>query len=226
MGTDIHVVIQRQESGGGWLEVVYQREPYTFEKDQTNIAGIPVAPTGFDDRNYDLFAILGNVRNGHGFAGVEICSGWPFISDCRGLPVDITEDTVAPNPRYPEDGPRSIGYHSFTWVSLDELKSFDWDGTMTMQTGCVAAKDYEALGPGETPQKYCGGVNGPHVHIYQPDDYREKKSASALVAQPYVRMRWPESARVATSDWPGRVIPWLEELADGRPLRLVIGFDS
>jgi hypothetical protein len=39
-------------------------------------------------------------------------------------------------------------------------------------------------------------------------------------------MGWPETARSATYDWPGKVIPWLEQLAAGRPLRLVIGFDS
>lgn len=43
---------------------------------------------------------------------------------------------------------------------------------------------------------------------------------------PYIQTSWKESARVATGDWLGQVIPWLEMLAEGKPLILVMGFDS
>ena len=83
-------------------------------------------------------------------------------------------------------------------------------------------------------------VSGPGVTIFNEDSYRTlqsdiaKASNNAGVAvglvlpaiDPYVRMSWTETAREATNDWPGKVIPWLDSLSDGRPLRLVLGFDS
>ncbi|WP_206689631.1 hypothetical protein, partial [Streptococcus pseudopneumoniae] len=49
---------------------------------------LPVAPLALSNRNYDLFGIIGNVRNGTGFAGVVLGTGWPSIADHRGLPED------------------------------------------------------------------------------------------------------------------------------------------
>ena len=43
------------------------------------------------------------------------------------------------------------------------------------------------------------------------------------VKDPYGK-EW--TAREATGDWPGKVIPWLRKLAKKRPLRLLMGFDS
>jgi hypothetical protein len=39
-------------------------------------------------------------------------------------------------------------------------------------------------------------------------------------------VQWMETAREATGDWAGTALPWLEEIAGGKQLRLVIGFDS
>jgi len=73
MGTDIHPIVQVRREGT-WQNV-------TIPEDGRygNI---------LDGRWYDLFAILGNVRNGRGFAGVVTGSGFVPISDCRGIPED------------------------------------------------------------------------------------------------------------------------------------------
>ena len=57
MGCDIHIVIQRQEAGE-WREVPYQG-PF-WREDAAPKAGIPIAPDGFDGRNYNLFGLLAN----------------------------------------------------------------------------------------------------------------------------------------------------------------------
>lgn len=68
MGTDIHSVAQVRKDGK-WLTVLQ------------DVCG--------DGRNYDTFAMLANVRNGRGFAGVKTGDGFPFIAEPRGLPDDF-----------------------------------------------------------------------------------------------------------------------------------------
>lgn len=224
MGCDIHIVIQRQDADGTWRDIVWQDAPWRDE--DKPIDGIPVAPKRFASRNYNKFAILADVRNGVGFAGIKMGEGWPSIAPDRGFPDGFIDESVAPNPQWPEDGPRSLGDHSFTWIGLDELKAFDWDGTVSWLYGCVPADEYERLSAAnERPTSYSGDISGPGIRVYDPDDYKASKAAGSLCKRPYVRMGWPMSAREATG-WPDEVIPWLETLADGHPLRLVMGFDS
>jgi hypothetical protein len=219
MGCDIHIVIQCQEPDGAWQNVPWQSDLSWTNKDYRDKhfkADVPVAPDAFDSRNYNNFAILADVRNGHGFAGIKTGEGWPSIAPHRGLPEGVAE---------PDD--YSLGDHSFTWVSLDELKAFDWDGTVSWLYGCVTADEYERLSVmGKSPESWSGDISGPGIRVYEPDDYKREKLAHTLVERPYVRMGWPETARDATGDWIGTVAPWLDELAAGRPLRLVMGFDS
>lgn len=69
MGTDIHLMLQVKQ-GGNWLDI----EPCA----------------GWSrPRNYDLFAILANIRNGSGFAGVPTGEGFVPISEPRGIPQDL-----------------------------------------------------------------------------------------------------------------------------------------
>ncbi len=227
MGCDIHIVIQRQEADGSWIELPWQREPYTFKGARPAVNGFPVAPACFSDRNYDLFAILADVRNGSGFAGIKTGEGWPSIAPDRGLPDGFDSNAVLPCPMYREYGPRYIGDHSFTWVSLDELKAFAWDTVSTRLYGVVSADDYERLSASnQAPTSYCGDTSGPGIKVYSPEAYAKAKANGTLVKRPHVRMHWMETAREATNDYPSVVIPWLDSLADGKPLRLVIGFDS
>ena len=74
MGTDIHLVVQVRRDGAWHFVDIPKEERYG------NI---------LDHRWYDLFSILGNVRNGYGFAGVTTGSGFVPISDQRGLPKDF-----------------------------------------------------------------------------------------------------------------------------------------
>jgi hypothetical protein len=221
MGTDIHIVIQRR-GDSGWEEIVWRGRPGTAD-------GIPVCPRGFDDRNYDLFAIIGGVRNGRGFAGVKTGSGWPTIASCRGLPDDFTEDTVAAHPDYPEEGPRNLGDHSQTWVTLDELRAFPWDDVRATLCGVISADEYaERVCAGETraPAQWSGGISGPGIAVYDEAAWKNLLSGETIATKPYVRVQWMETAREATGDWAGTALPWLEEIAGGKQLRLVIGFDS
>lgn len=223
MGCDIHITIQRQDDDCSWREVRYQ-SVWQYDGAPKALDAIPIAPDSFLSRNYDTFAILADVRNGVGFAGIKMGEGWPSIAPDRGFPPDFDAENTLPSDQ--DDEPKYMGDHSFTWVGLDELKAFDWDGTLSWLYGCVPADEYERLSAvNERPHGYCGGISGPGIRVYEPDAYKAAKATSTLCARPYVRMGWPMSAREATR-WPDEVIPWLESLADGHPLRLVLGFDS
>lgn len=228
MGCDIHIAIQRQGPDGVWVEIAYTSFANDVQQQNSAMARptLPVAPVGFDWRDYSLFGILADVRNGVGFAGIITGEAWPSITRGRGWPEGFARGRALPEPEYDEDEPRDMGDHSFTWVSLDELQAYDWDGISATRYGIVTASDYELMELGKKPQQWCGDVAGRDVMVYDQPDYIKTKRLGQLAKQPYVRVWWQETARSATNDWPGRIIPWLERLADGRPLRLVLGFDS
>lgn len=116
MGTDIHGVFQRYDQQAGLWEDV----PSEYEQ----------------QRHYQLFAVLADVRNGVGFAGVTTGEAVAPIAAPRGLPADFlcdTEychkatnvDTLSPlqrRYRQPED-PLEVwlGDHSYSWLTGDEL---------------------------------------------------------------------------------------------------------
>lgn len=88
MGCDIH----------GFLEVKIKDQWYAFTK-------IP------DDRDYDMFGVLADVRN---YANVEP------ISQPRGVPEDASVITKFEVERYGSDG------HSHSYLTVDDIKTYDW----------------------------------------------------------------------------------------------------
>ena len=68
MGTDIHSIVQVRKENK-WVTV-----------------GVAVAG---NPRSYNTFAMLADVRNGRGFAGIKTSDGFPVIHEQRGLPEDL-----------------------------------------------------------------------------------------------------------------------------------------
>lgn len=113
MGCDIHAVIQLKDDFVWRTQEVDNPEykessDYRWEREKRVYRVI-------DNRDYDLFGILANVRNGT----------WgeptPFIDEPRGFPKDFKCDS--------EDTHCGIwmGDHSFSWLSLKEILDFEWD---------------------------------------------------------------------------------------------------
>jgi hypothetical protein len=67
-------------------------------------------------RDYDLFAILADVRNGYGFGGFGSGEAVEPMSSGRGLPGDISPEAKTQ---------ACTGDHSATWVSLLEILNYD-----------------------------------------------------------------------------------------------------
>lgn len=104
MGCDIHAMMERRAFDAYPEEG--QRPVY---EDCWENAGDPDI-----ERDYVLFAVLANVRNGYGI---------PFIAETRGIPKDCTSE-------YHCWTTCNEGWaHSHSWVTLAELKAFDVNQT-------------------------------------------------------------------------------------------------
>lgn len=240
MGCDIHWAIEVQ-TDGRWTEVPYFVEPWHARKEATTVSAKAewyryehateldaiALPDVFDGRNYDLFGLLADVRNGRGFAGCVTGDAWPALAPSRGLPADTA---IAPD-RESDDalGLSWLGDHSHTWVSLEELERLDWDHIAHGSQGIADWVEWVRFREaGEaSPREYCGGVSGAGVEIIEEDDAVRRLEASERIHNGlHVLCHWGETARQATNDWPGQVLPILRAYAGDRPMRLLMGFDS
>src|ERR1700760_96312 len=90
MGTDIHLYVEKR-GPAGWISCD------TWEKDdyEPHRLTVPYGKHFYSDRSYDTFAILADVRNGHGFAGVSTGEGFTPVSMPKGLPGDLSPELAA-----------------------------------------------------------------------------------------------------------------------------------
>ena len=123
MGTDIHSIAQVQVDG----------------KWRTVAVGI-----GGDPRSYNMFAMLADVRNGYGFAGIKTSDPFPVIHERRGLPSDLALN---------EDG------DSLTIKSEDLLLSWDYGGKRCDLTSgrrsCYLGEDDNRMRMGDHSHSWC-----------------------------------------------------------------------
>jgi len=232
MGTDIHAVVQRRKNGQ-WI---------TYAE-------------GYESRNYDVFSILADVRNGHGFAGCKTGDGFKPISAPKGIPTDLvyvgnpTYPSVAvdggfrPFPgsyrdQYKEEKTYNLGDHSHSWLTLDELLSIDM-GSVVKKFGCVSAPDFEKIGDyfkkyrHEPKCSYFGGVSGPNTITMEESDYLVHKQLNTLPEGKdiHVQTWWNETYGEALGL---KFSLWLIQLlkdalqfgCDLKSIRVVFGFDS
>lgn len=205
MGCDIHLYVEtrkNEHTPWEWLKSLPAREcgwcsgkgHYEGRPNDAcyNCKGSGVNTKPFHERSYNTFAILANVRNGSGFAGVKTGDGFNFISEPRGLPKDLSVGLrkAAAIAEVDEDGqPVScrevddsyddenyegtgtyrpwLGDHSYTHMTLDEVMAFDWEQG-TKECGLVTAAvyaDWVEKGRKGRPESWCGGVSGPGVTI-------------------------------------------------------------
>ena len=98
MGTDIHIAAE------------------IFKDGRWRLADVDLP----ENRNYWAFAVLADVRNGYGFAGIDKGDPITPISEPRGLPDNMSTELRALLDRTEfDDGSWFwLGAHSFSWVTL------------------------------------------------------------------------------------------------------------
>lgn len=227
MGCDIHAAIEYKE-GGVWKAVMMANRWYKPEYS----ADEPMFTARLDlNRNYNLFAILANVGNAGGFAGIKTGEGYNPITSDRGLPEDISAEAR-------ETG--CTGDHSDTWVGLQEILDCDWQQT-AVSTGLVTStvfEQWDRMREWEAqPKSWCGDVSGAGIRHVSNEEMREYvKEATkdrAVVTElndlMYTKISWTRTyAEEAMQIWT-RILPVMLPL--GRVhgyanVRMVMNFDS
>lgn len=157
MGCDIHLCVEKKIDGK-WKSM----DKWIKEDDTDNSKDYQYVK--YDDefyggRSYNLFAILADVRNGYGFAGCDTGDGFKPISYPKGIPKDVTPEVSKYFENWGGDG------HSHSWLTLKELKDYDWEGQKSKLRGVISMFKYIEWMKDKTkaPNGYSGGVLGPNV---------------------------------------------------------------
>lgn len=141
MGCDIHMHIEYKRSGQWICGDYFRKNPlygrYAGEPEYTLV--------GFhDNRDYDLFATLANVRN---YGKTD------YISEPRGLPDDITDDVKAMAGDWDIDG------HSHSYLTLREIIDFHNENHPLKRSGFISPEASKALDEqGILPDCWCQGT--------------------------------------------------------------------
>lgn len=228
MGCDIHFYVEKRE-GDRWVSAD------TWKVDPRWPDEGPSCKEFYSDRNYNLFAILANVRNGYGFAGCETGEGFTWIADPRGLPTDLSPELNAYAKRHMD--------HTPSHLLLSEVLAFDWTQTATLYgtingPGRLAWSDY-ARERGDPPREWCGGVSGPKIEHTTPElldqriaQLREqgwqglKERVAASLENVYARYSWTSSYGRCCKEFWSDTIPKLLRVGRPEDVRLVFWFDS
>lgn len=134
-----------------------------------------------DMRNYDWFAILADVRNGRGFAGIKTGQGFVPISQPRGVPHNASAEWK----QYVREWGADL--HSTSWLDVDDFDDYNWN-QVSMKVGVITIKSYEELrGSGGPPEEWCGSVSGGKIITVSMEQADEILAGNTITAE---RERW------------------------------------
>ena len=189
MGCDIHMYAEV------WKDDSWTKVGNTWKQDYGD--GLTDEP--YDERNYRLFGLLANVRNGYGFAGCNTGDPVEPIDMPRGLPDDVSDGVRAISDEWDCDG------HSHSWLTLQELLDVDWYGQALTVRGFVTKEQAEEYRKYATlPESWCGGTTDPDA----------------------IQIEWSSGYYDSMKYFVDVTIPRLQELGDPDSVRIVFFFDN
>lgn len=238
MGTDIHCWVEKRAAGAWHLVPMRPGDALFMESGDalsmewcTRYERNELRRIDFD-RNYDAFAILADVRNGSGFAGVVTGDGFEPIlgreNPRRGWPEDISADLRDEEPD-----------HSASWLTLTELEGYNWDRS-TRKCGVISLEEYaawRAAGGTEPPENYSGSVFGRDICTVEAREADEILTRDGVLGpmgeRIYVCVDWhaPYATKTGGKYIKDILIPELVKIAAREgvshdDLRIVFYFDS
>jgi hypothetical protein len=185
MGCDIHLYVEAKPlEQDRWIRIDRQ---ISFHEGWDDREKQVITLDWGDGRNYNAFAMLADVRNGSGFAGVDTGDGFEPIAMPRGLPEDASPSVYDESERWGVDG------HSHSYFTLRELLNLEtlgyWDKTTTIRgvfttpelekakaEGIVESVEGQEVRLTKAPQSWSGGIWGPDLkdifHISWEQSYR------------------------------------------------------
>lgn len=247
MGCDIHVAVEVRRKGVwryyrpkdlcGWYAEVWA-DKTALDTFNTRMSGYPShkpaqlgdrkntwdrckyrLPDFFSERNYAHFALLAGVRNEYGIVPIQVD---------RGLPDDISSEALG----------KMSDEHSAGWVSLADLKDYDYRQGQTVK-GYLADAEFHKLCRGETPEQWVTQLWGGRTNmVMTPEQYARKfpspidligtvlSSATGLL----VEATWQQDFYDWFKSLPEKWVPYLEKLVPkggtDEDVRVVMDFDS
>ncbi|MBF2613176.1 hypothetical protein [Listeria welshimeri] len=212
MGCDIHLMVEVKDK-----ETMIWEE-YDVADKLLNFIG----------RNYKLFSILADVRNGVGFANVDIGDKFVPIDYPRGIPKDASQSYLA----YVEDF--AIDGHSHSFFNLVELKEFDWYGQKNKHRGFMSQEVYTEYKRTGEIVRYVGGVSGANIKKISNQVMEEiikNKSMPDKEETYYTNVEWEQSYYISAASFVDNVIPALEKISEdfrcsNEEVRIVFFFDD
>ena len=181
----------------------------------------------FDVRDYDLFAMLADVRNGRGFAGCVTGDGFEPISKPKGLPEDIGIDL-----KKHSDG--DCG-HSASYLTLKELLDYTElsKNMYTNKQGLVTVDEYILFKETGVPDSWYRDVGGYRASIISNEEMENIELLDSDHSY-YTRIEW----KVNYYEWAWKkfeeqvINRWIKEYVNpynsfnDDEIRIVFWFDS
>lgn len=232
MGCDIHLYVEVKQ-GDSWVTA----DRWTQDKyDEPGRLSVGYDQRFYRGRNYSLFAILADVRNGRGFAGIKTGEGFNPISKPRGLPKDVCKEIQAESDGWDSDG------HSHSWFTISELMEYDWTQFSCLQ-GWVDGPNFEEFdrylkSQQEGPEEYCGAVDGGNIKhisneemkalIGEPKGWGASREAAILESSRdcYTLVEWTIPYYKCCREFLGETLPKLWRLGNPNEVRIVFWFDN
>lgn len=239
MGTDIHMIAQARTSPKGmWHDIrvptvnQWWAETYQEYLDEGSlaraeqVADYRINWEVYSSRNYTLFAVLGDVRNGFGVAGMDMGDRiTPSVGALRGLPDDfeLKED---------EHYGTWMGDHSYGWLTMAEAFEYPWH-TEIVKRGVISVKEWANDDWREGgPSSWSGGILGPNIVEYRDEEDLLLAKANGTYdenKENYVRVQWVTILEHRVEDFLDamrylrQIIP---DIITDDNIRIVYGFDS
>lgn len=206
MGTDIHYSFQKKT-------MVDDREVWETISDDND----------YDDkfhigRDYVLFSVLADVRNGTGFAGFRTYDPLIPIAEPRGLPEDLGYDEYGESS---DTNDRWYGDHSLSYLSDREILNYFDMPHQTTEYGVVSKNSYLEWDGTSSPDSWSTFVSGDNVLIY--DATEEGSGVTLDDTISHVSIKWNVDINQRLSYFKSIVEYLVREHGD---LRMVFGFDS
>lgn len=237
MGCDIHLYVETRQQDGTWKA----QGEFVRNEDDGEEGWMECKTRFYSDRNYDLFAILADVRNGRGFAGIKTGEGFNPISEPRGVPGDASPEYKQIVEQWDCDG------HSHSYHTLRDLLDYDWTQE-TGKQGWVTLKEWVSWSrwdreQGLGPKSYCGGISGQDVKhldaeamdalLVKMRALETKEQVDAFInetSNTYGLAQWGTPYYRAASHFLSDTVPKLLKLAGGTAglddVRIVFFFDN
>jgi len=224
MGCDIHCFVEKKSAEGTWeLITGFQSDMYDENSEYFGSEKFKsLSNSPIDNRYYLMFAVLADVRNGLGFAGVKTHNPLTPISKPRGVPTDASIGYQAEVESWDCDG------HSHSWLTVKELMDYDWDQLVVYQ-GLVGHSSYQVFKETGLPSVWCGGSNARKVSNEEMDEICKNPPDDLNDFSIQTFISWTRSLRDTLDTLIYKSIPQLVARCEGsdyESVRIVFFFDN